>query len=229
MGNLNKLLFKTIITLNCILLPILIISQNYTKSKLQKIQYDVTNKKHKKKAVVERNVIRSIKSYMNKYNQEINEIIFVSIKNQTLYHIKKEIILNSYIISSSKYGTGNRNGSHKTPTGLHKIKEKHGENTPINGRMIGRIYTGEIAKIYTDTTQSKTDDITSRILWLEGLETKKNKGHNIDSFSRYIYIHGTSEEGRLGIPSSQGCIRMKNKDVIDLYNKVAIGTLVLIL
>ena len=109
------------------------------------------------------------------------------------------------------------------------IKNKIGDNTPINGKMIGRKFTGEIAKIFSDKTISDTDDITTRILWLSGLEKGVNKGENIDSFKRYIYIHGTSEEGRLGIPSSHGCIRMKNKDVIDLYKKVEVGTLVLIL
>ena len=113
--------------------------------------------------------------------------------------------------------------------GLHKIKSKHGEKTPKNGRMIGRIFNGDIATIYKDTTRSKTDDITSRILWLKGEEKEKNQGHNIDSFNRYIYIHGTSEEGLIGQPASHGCIRLLNKDVIELYKLVSIGTLVLIL
>ena len=95
--------------------------------------------------------------------------------------------------------------------------------------MIGRVYSGQIATIYTDQTKSKTDDVTSRILWLEGLEKGLNKGAEIDSYKRYIYIHGTSEEGRLGTPASHGCIRMKNKEVIELYDKIKIGTLVLIL
>ena len=159
----------------------------------------------------------------------IKELIFVSTEKQALYYIKNNKIISTFTISSSAYGTGNKSGSNKTPLGLHKIKYKYGEDTPINGRMIGRIYTGDIATIYKDNTKSKTDDITTRILWLEGLELGKNKGDEIDSFKRYIYIHGTSEEGRLGTPASHGCIRMKNKDVIDLYNQVAIGTLVLIL
>ena len=95
--------------------------------------------------------------------------------------------------------------------------------------MLGRVFYSQIATIHNDKTQSKTDDITSRILWLEGIEQGKNKGVGMDSYLRYIYIHGTSEEGRLGTPASHGCIRMKNKDVIDLYNKVEVGTLVLIL
>ena len=95
--------------------------------------------------------------------------------------------------------------------------------------MVGRFFYGEIATIYSDGSKSKTDDITSRIFWLEGLEKGKNKGRGIDSYKRYIYIHGTSEEGRLGSPASHGCIRMKNKEVIDLYNLIEVGTLVLIL
>jgi len=95
--------------------------------------------------------------------------------------------------------------------------------------MIARNFEGEIATIFTDSTTSKTDDITSRILWLSGLEQGINKGGNVDSYQRYIYIHGTSEEGKLGIPASHGCIRMKNKDVIKLFNKVNEGTKVLIL
>jgi len=160
---------------------------------------------------------------------DFDEILFVSIKNQKLYHIKNEKILSKFSISSSKYGTGSENGSNKTPIGLHKIKEKHGDDVPINGRMLGRVFYSQIATIHNDKTQSKTDDITSRILWLEGVEQGKNKGVGMDSYLRYIYIHGTSEEGRLGTPASHGCIRMKNKDVIDLYNTVEVGTLVLIL
>ena len=170
-----------------------------------------------------------VKSYLDKLETNFDEILFVSIDNQKIYHLKEQKIISTYLISSSKYGIGNRSGSNKTPKGLHFIKKKIGDKTPINGKMIGRIFTGEIAEIFKDKTISDTDDITSRILWLSGLENGVNKGKNIDSFKRYIYIHGTSEEGRLGIPSSHGCIRMKNKDVIDLYMKVEVGTLVLIL
>ena len=146
-----------------------------------------------------------------------------------MYHIKKNNINKKYIISSSEKGIGNKSGSNKTPIGIHVIKQKIGDNTPLNGKLIGRIFYGEISKIFNDTTRSKTDDITSRILWLDGQEKGINKGDNIDSYKRYIYIHGTSEEGRLGSPSSHGCIRMKNKEVIHLYNQIEVGTLVLIL
>jgi len=173
-------------------------------------------------------ILSSITDYLN-INIENKTIIFVSIDAQKLYLIKKNIIIKSYSISSSEYGIGNKNGSNKTPLGLHTIARKIGEKTPINGRMIARVFTGETSIIYIDSSRSKTDDITSRILWLQGEEDGINKGENIDSFKRYIYIHGTSEEGLIGQPASHGCIRLKNKDVIDLYKDVAIGTLVLIL
>ena len=173
-------------------------------------------------------IIAKIDNYLKK-NVKYDNLLFVSIENQKMYKIQSKEIIETYDISTSKYGVGNQMGSNKTPTGLHKINSKYGHKTPVNGRMIGRVFYGQIAKIFSDTTTSKTDDITSRILWLEGLENRINKGDSIDSYKRYIYIHGTSEEGRIGIPSSHGCVRMKNKDVIDLFNEVAIGTFVLIL
>ncbi|MBC8464298.1 MAG: L,D-transpeptidase, partial [Bacteroidetes bacterium] len=134
-----------------------------------------------------------------------------------------------HTISTAEKGVGNIKNSDQTPLGLHSVKEKHGKNTPLNGRMIGRVFYGEIATIHSDTTRSKTDDITTRILWLTGEEEHYNKNGNVDSYQRYIYIHGTSEEGLLGKPASHGCIRMKNTAVLELYNKIAIGTKVLIL
>ena len=177
-------------------------------------------------SLAQNNIIKEAENYITK---EFEELVFVSIKDQKLYHIKNKKIISIFTISSSKYGTGSKNGSNKTPLGLHKIKEKHGEETPINGKMVGRVFYGNIATIYHDTTSSQTDDVTSRVLWLEGIEQGKNKGKGIDSYKRYIYIHGTSEEGKLGTPASHGCIRMKNKEVIELYEKIKIGTLVLIL
>ena len=165
----------------------------------------------------------------SKYGQQFKELIYVSIKNQKLYHISDNTINNEYTISSAKKGIGNIRNSDKTPIGLHYIKEKYGQKTPINGRMIARKFEGLIATIYQDTSSSKTDDITSRILWLAGLEEGINKGGNVDSYQRYIYIHGTSEEGKLGTPASHGCIRMSNLDVINLFDKVKEGTKVLIL
>jgi lipoprotein-anchoring transpeptidase ErfK/SrfK len=121
-----------------------------------------------------------------------------------------------------------KSGSNKTPIGIHRIKSKIGDNVPINSRFIGRKLTGEIIEVISDTSKGDLDIISTRIMWLSGEEYGINKGNGIDSYERYIYIHGTNEEGRIGIPSSHGCVRMKNKDVIDLYRKVEVGTLVLI-
>ena len=175
-------------------------------------------------------IIQTAKHYIeNKCNKELNELLFISVSEQKMHHIENGRIIETYTISTSEYGIGNSAGSNKTPEGLHKVAAKYGDKTPVNGRMIGRVFYGQIATIYNDNRKSRTDDITSRILWLDGLEKGKNKGEGIDSYKRYIYIHGTSEEGRLGSPASHGCIRMKNKDVIELYKKIKIGTLVLIL
>ena len=178
----------------------------------------------------QKQLIETAREYTEtKCNKSFNEVLFVNITEQKMYYIKEGGIVKTYVISSSSYGVGNKAGSNKTPIGLHKVKQKFGEKTPINGKMIGRVFYGDIATIYTDNTKSKTDDVCSRILWLVGLEEGLNKGEGIDSYNRYIYIHGTSEEGRLGKPASHGCIRMKNKEVIELYEKIKIGTLVLIL
>ena len=178
----------------------------------------------------QKQLIETAREYTEtKCNKSFNEVLFVNITEQKMYYIKEGEIVKTYVISSSSYGVGNKAGSNKTPIGLHKVKLKFGDETPVNSRMIGRIFYGDIATIYSDTSKSKTDDVCSRILWLVGLEEGLNKGEGIDSYNRYIYIHGTSEEGRLGKPASHGCIRMKNKEVIELYEKVKIGTLVLIL
>ncbi len=175
-------------------------------------------------------IVEKVNQYcIDKKGTTCSEILFVSIRLQKLFHIENNSIIGEYPISSAKKGVGNQKNSDKTPLGLHSIKEKHGAETPLNGRMIGRIFYGHIATIYNDTTSSKTDDITSRILWLSGEEKGVNKGKNIDSYQRYIYIHGTSEEGKIGTPASHGCIRMTNKDVIKLFSLVKPNTKVLIL
>ncbi len=175
-------------------------------------------------------IIEKVNNYcVDKKGTSYQEILFVSISEQKLYHIKDNTIIKEYSISSAKKGVGNVKNSDKTPLGLHSVKEKHGNNTPTNGRMIGRVFYGQIATIFNDTTTSKTDDITSRLLWLTGEEEGINKGGNVDSYQRYIYIHGTSEEGKIGTPASHGCIRMINKEVIELFSLVKLNTKVLIL
>ena len=176
------------------------------------------------------NIIERVNNYCEeKKGKTYNEIIYVSVKEQKMYYINDNVILKEYPVSTAKKGVGNIKNSEQTPCGLHYIKEKHGDKTPRNGKMVGRVFYGQIATILSDTTSSKTDDVTSRILWLSGYEKDINKGGNVDSFDRFIYIHGTSEEGNIGTPASHGCIRMLNSDVIELYSMTKIGTKVLIL
>lgn len=150
--------------------------------------------------------------------------IDIDISQQRLYLKQNENLIKSYPISSSKFGEGSTENSNMTPLGLHVIKEKIGTNVPINTLFISRINTKRTVNIENSRNKTKDDHITSRILWLDGLEEGKNKGKGVDSYSRYIYIHGTHEEGLIGEKASHGCIRMLNNDVIDLYNYVNIGT-----
>jgi lipoprotein-anchoring transpeptidase ErfK/SrfK len=150
--------------------------------------------------------------------------IDIDISQQRLYLKQNDDLIKSYPISSSKYGEGSTENSNMTPLGLHVIKEKIGTDVPINTLFISRINTKRTVNIENSRNKTKDDHITSRILWLDGLEEGKNKGKGVDSYSRYIYIHGTHEEGLIGEKASHGCIRMLNNDVIDLYNYVNIGT-----
>ncbi|MDD4980796.1 MAG: L,D-transpeptidase [Candidatus Omnitrophica bacterium] len=132
----------------------------------------------------------------------------------------KELI-KSYSISTSKYGIGNKVGSNKTPLGLHQIVSKIGKNALSGTIFKRRRNTGKIAR-----SRNGGDFITTRILRLAGLEKGINKGKGIDSFERGIYIHGTPEENLIGRPASHGCIRMKNRDIIELFDLVKRSTIV---
>ena len=154
--------------------------------------------------------------------------IEVDISEQRLYLIENSLIKASYPISTSKYGEGSIENSFKTPLGKHSIKEMIGEEADINTIFTSRINTKRSATIIDQFEDTDNDYVTSRIMWLDGEEDGFNKGGNVDSFRRYIYIHGTHEEGLIGTKASHGCIRMFNYDVIELFNLVNIGTKVLI-
>ena len=98
-----------------------------------------------------------------KKNTTYKELLYVSVKAQKMYHIINNEVIKTYIISTAEKGIGNIKNSDQTPLGLHSVKEKHGDNTPLNGRMIGRVFYGQIATIYNDSSRSKTDDVTTRI------------------------------------------------------------------
>ena len=173
-------------------------------------------------------VMQDLTQRFSQYLSEYVVVIVASEQKQYLLH--KGIPIQQYPISTSEYGIGSKSGSNKTPLGVHIVKKKYGSNAKIGTIFKARANTGRIAKILTETgKRSKADNVTTRILWLSGLEKGVNKGGNVDSHRRYIYIHGTDEEGRLGSPASHGCIRMNNQDVIDLYRSIPEGTLVVII
>lgn len=157
-----------------------------------------------------------------------NLSIEIDISLQRLYLVDNSTIISSYPISSSKYGEGSKQNSFKTPLGSHMIKEMIGDQVPKNTIFISRINTQREAKIIHDQENSDNDYVTTRIMWLDGMEDGKNKGKGVDSYNRYIYIHGTHEEGLIGQKASHGCIRMFNSDVIELFSVVKKGTKVYI-
>ena len=154
--------------------------------------------------------------------------IVVKIREQKLHHFVNGQHVKSYSISTAARGIGNQKGSYRTPLGRHQIAQKIGDGSPRGTIFRGRQSKGDIAKVYTHQVDFEHDLILSRILWLDGLEPGINKGGQVDTMSRYIYIHGTDEEGLIGSPASEGCIRMNNDDVIELFDRVNIGTLVII-
>ncbi len=162
------------------------------------------------------------------YNSTNDYMIIVNTTGQMMYLIKGNILVAEYVVSTGKTGEGSLSGSGKTPLGYHKIVEKIGDKAPIGTIFVGKKNTGKISPIYTDKTDVKNDPVVTRILSLDGLEVGYNKGGNVDSYKRFIYIHGTHEEGLLGTKTSHGCIRMKNTDVIELFDTVPNNTIVYI-
>ena len=140
--------------------------------------------------------------------------IDVSIKRQELKLRRGRKIIRRYPISSSEFGLGTESGSHKTPLGDFRISDKIGADAPA-----GTIFVGRVALGPDDPLPSTTDLVLSRILWLDGLEEQ-----NANTRDRFIYIHGTKHEDKIGRPNSHGCIRMRNADVIELFELVDVGT-----
>ena len=162
-------------------------------------------------------------------SETLSEFLYVGIRRQKMYHIKNNKIFSTYPVSTSSKGAGNNVGSFKTPTGLHFIAEKIGDNAPVATLFINKKNTGKVVPINITEVSSNKDEITSRVLSLKGLQQGINKGKKYDTFARGIYIHGTSDEASIGKPSSHGCIRMKNDDIIELFDLLSVGTKVVLI
>ncbi|MEQ1861492.1 MAG: L,D-transpeptidase [Chthoniobacteraceae bacterium] len=138
----------------------------------------------------------------------------VSVADQRMVVLRQDRTVAAYDVSTSKFGLGDGRGSYRTPLGKMEIAKKIGGGAPVGMKFKSRRATGEVVKI----DAPGRDPIVTRILWLRGLESRNSR-----AFGRGIYIHGTAEERNIGRPVSYGCIRMRSRDVISLYNIVGVG------
>jgi lipoprotein-anchoring transpeptidase ErfK/SrfK len=146
--------------------------------------------------------------------------MLVSVKDQRLLLVRDGQAIKSYPISTSKFGLGSQSGSKRTPLGNMAVAKKIGGGARAGTVFKSRRPTGEVLR----PNAPGRDPIVSRIIWLTGRESQ-----NRNTYARFIYIHGTPEEWRIGQPASYGCIRMKSRDVIDLYKRVGVGSQVRIM
>jgi hypothetical protein len=167
----------------------------------------------------------------------------VGIESQTMVLLDNGELLKSYIIATAKNGIGQIEGSECTPLGDHQISEKIGDGMPENAVFVAREWTQEIYTEALSLSHANRDWILTRIMWLDGLENGLNRGEynteddelasndslvSCDTKGRYIYIHGCPDSHAMQVPSSHGCIKMRNADIIELFDLVAVGTPVLI-
>jgi L,D-transpeptidase YbiS len=152
-------------------------------------------------------------------------LIEVHVPTQTL-RLKDDRgrVLMAALVSTGRKGVGELNGSEQTPRGWHKIRAKIGTGQPLDTvfvarRPTGEIYTPELRKDYPNR-----DWILTRILWLSGLEPGKNRLGNVDTMRRFIYIHGCPDDDPMGRPGSRGCVKMRNSELIELFERVPVGT-----
>ncbi|MDQ8205086.1 L,D-transpeptidase [Pelagicoccus sp. SDUM812003] len=164
--------------------------------------------------------------------QELNikqtpRLLLVSIEKQRLSVLENDQTAREYAVSTSRNPPSCIENSFGTPTGLHRIARKIGDGSPIGTVFKGRI---DIGKRYweLDAEEQRKNLITSRILWLEGLEPGHNQGPGRDTFQRYVYFHGTNHEDKIGQPASAGCVQLRNEEMIELFDSVSEGDLVYI-
>jgi lipoprotein-anchoring transpeptidase ErfK/SrfK len=146
-------------------------------------------------------------------------VVRVSVADQRMALYKDGVEVRRFPVSTSKFGVGDTPGSNRTPLGCMEVAKKIGASAPLGMKFKSRQPTGEIVPV----NAPGRDPIVTRILWLRGLERR-----NANAFSRMIYIHGTPEESKLGTPASYGCIRMRSKDIVQLFNMVGSGAKVIV-
>ena len=154
--------------------------------------------------------------------------VLVTLGSQRLILTEGSRVVQEYPVSTARRGPGELRDSGQTPRGRHVIRAKIGAGAPVGAVFVGRRPTGEIWTPELADQHPERDWILTRILWLSGTEVGRNRRGNVDTMRRYIYIHGTPDTEPMGVAASHGCIRMRNTDVIDLFDRVTVGTPVVI-
>jgi L,D-transpeptidase YbiS len=155
-------------------------------------------------------------------------LIKVSIDEQRLQLLEQGRVVMDVAVATAANGPGEVQHSECTPRGWHQVRAKIGAGSAPNTVFVGRRPTGEIYTPELKAAESDRDWMLTRILWLSGLEPGRNRLGRVDSMRRYIYIHGCPDEDIMGVPSSHGCVKMRNDEVIELFERVPVGTRVLI-
>lgn len=157
-----------------------------------------------------------------------SQTLFVSISKKKLFHYSFGSQVKVYDVSTSVKPSSCVENSFGTPTGLHQIERKIGHEAPPGTVFRGRVSVGKCYWELPVEEQQKGNLITSRILWLKGLEPGINSGPGVDTFNRYVYIHGTNNEERIGQPLSAGCVLLRNFEMIHLFDRIPLHSQVLI-
>jgi len=151
--------------------------------------------------------------------------IKINITSQTLDVLEEDSsLIKRYLVSTSKHGAGELNGSYCTPRGRHIVRAKIGSGQPVNTVFVERRPTGEIYSPELAARFPERDWILTRILWLSGCETGYNRSGRVDTMRRCVYIHGSPDSAQMGVPGSIGCVRMLNRDIVELFDLVPVYT-----
>lgn len=151
------------------------------------------------------------------------DLLHISLADQALYGLASGSLVLRFPVSTALNGPGERSGSGCTPRGQHRVRAKIGEGLPQGAVLRGRRWTGEVWSPALHEQFPGRDWILTRILWLSGCEPGVNRLGEVDTFRRYIYIHGTPDSEPMGVPLSHGCVRLRNADLLELYPRVPVG------
>lgn len=151
------------------------------------------------------------------------DLLLISIADQALYAFAQGELQVRLAVSTALNGVGERNGSGCTPRGEHRVRARIGAGLPLAAVLRGRRWTGEVWSPALHAQFPERDWILTRILWLSGCEPGVNRLGEVDSFRRYIYLHGTPDSEPMGVPRSHGCVRLRNQDMLALFEQVPVG------